>query len=165
MELVTRIPSILTILNSKCPRAGLSLSTRGLPRTEGIPNRKRRLLGRIPDCSDEISLTETGHFKQGGWHVLRDQWQKSSPLLFSIPVLLLSGRGSLCCLQEYSIFLPLFLCEGYRRAARGACGSKAAWNQLHMVGQKKIILLLLCLPDYQHMVKHPELQIYSNKWR
>lgn len=159
MELVTRIPSILTILNSKCPRAGLSLSTRGLPRTKGIPNRKRRLLGRIPDCSDEISLTETGHFKQGGWHVLRDQWQKSSPLLFSIPVLLLSRRGSLCCLKEYSIFLPLFLCEGYRRAAKLHETNSTWWDR------KKTILLLLCLPDYQHMVKHPELQIYSNKWR
>lgn len=65
MELVTKISAILTILNSKYPRAGLSVSTRGLPKTEGIPNGKKRLLARIPDCSHEVSLNRLVGISRG----------------------------------------------------------------------------------------------------
>lgn len=161
MELVTRIPSILTILNSKCPRAGLSLSTRGLPKTKGIPNRKRRLLGRIPDCSDEISLTETGHFKQGGWHVLRDQWQKSSPLSCSLSQCFCFPGEAACAVCRNTPFS--FLSSSVRATEEQQ--EEPVAPKLHETNstwwdRKKHSAIVV-----PSMVKHPELQIYSNKWR
>lgn len=160
MELVTRIPSILTILNSKYPRACLWVSTRGLPKTKGIPNRKRRLLARIPDCSDEASLTEIGHFKQAAWHVLRDQWQ---------------NPAHSCFLAQYFCFLGEACCAVCRNITLSSLPLRTTEQQEELVAPKlhvtnstwqdrEVIPLLLCFPEYQHKLKHPELHIYS-KWR